>query len=206
LRDPEAAISATDDPPYGVIDAMRAEYVATRALALACAGRILEAEHELDTLTEVSTHPDASGLSVTARAVIAARRHDLMCVRDQLHKLRQLGIRDPLIIAQRGSPELSAALEELDDPILIAFVKPRSSQGTAQASLLDLLTPREHQVLQLLTRGRTNREIAASLVIEEGTAKVHVRHILRKLGVRSRTEAAVLTTALTRGDGARGGS
>jgi DNA-binding NarL/FixJ family response regulator len=71
---------------------------------------------------------------------------------------------------------------------------------------LDLLTPRELQVLQLLTRGRTNREIAATLVIAEVTAKVHVRHILRKLGVRSRTEAAVLNTALARQDGASGRS
>jgi tetratricopeptide (TPR) repeat protein len=54
LPDTDAAISATDDAPYGVIDAMRAEYVATRALALACAGRIAEAEYQLDTLAEVS--------------------------------------------------------------------------------------------------------------------------------------------------------
>jgi ATP/maltotriose-dependent transcriptional regulator MalT len=206
LRDAEAAISATDDPPYGVIDAMRAEYVATRALALACAGRIEEAEHQLDTLTEVSTHPDASGLSVTTRAVIAARRQDVVSVGNQLHKLRRLGILDPLVVAQRGSPELSAALEELEDPSLIAFVKARSRQGAKQGSLLDLLTPRELQVLQLLTRGRTNREIAATLVIAEVTAKVHVRHILRKLGVRSRTEAAVLNTALARAGEASGRS
>ena len=92
LGDTEAAISATDEPPYGVIDAMRAEYVATRALALACAGQIAEAEYQLDTLTEVSTQPDASGLSVTTRAVIAARQRDLATVGDQLHKLMRLGI------------------------------------------------------------------------------------------------------------------
>jgi LuxR family transcriptional regulator, maltose regulon positive regulatory protein len=204
LRDVEAAISATGGPPHGVIDAMRAEYVATRALAFACAGRIEEAEHQLDTLTEVSTHPDASGLSIAARAVIAARQQDLVCVGNQLHKLRQLGILDPLIVAQRGSPELSAAVEELDDPSLIAFVKTKSNQAAKQESLLDSLTPRELQVLQLLTRGRTNREIAATLVIAEVTAKVHVRHILRKLGVRSRTEAAVLTTTLAGADRANG--
>jgi LuxR family maltose regulon positive regulatory protein len=206
LRDTDAAISATDDAPYGVIDAMRAEYVATRALALACAGRIAEAEYQLDTLAEVSMHPDASGLSVAARAVIAARRQDIASVGEQLHKLRRLGIRDPLIIAQRGSPELSTAVKELDDPSLIAFMKARSNQGTKQGNLLDSLTPRELEVLQLLTRGRTNREIAATLVIAEVTAKVHVRHILRKLGVRSRTEAAVLNTALAHVDQASGRS
>jgi DNA-binding NarL/FixJ family response regulator len=57
--------------------------------------------------------------------------------------------------------------------------------------LLASLTPREREVLELVARGYTNREIAASLVIAEVTAKVHVRRVIRKLGVRSRTEAAV---------------
>ena len=152
LRDTDAAISATDDAPLGVIEAMRAEYVATRALALACAGRIAEAEYQLDTLAEVSMHPDASGLSVAARAVIAARRLDLASVGEQLHKLRRSGILDPLIIAQRGSPELSTAVKELDDPSLIAFMKVRSSQGTKQGNLLDSLTPRELEVSTQNTR------------------------------------------------------
>jgi ATP/maltotriose-dependent transcriptional regulator MalT len=197
LRDTDAAISVTDDPPYGVIDGMRAEYVATRALALACAGRVAESEHILGTLTEVSTHPDASAVCSTARAVIAAHRHDLVAVREQLLHLSRLGIRDPVIVAQRGSPELAAALAELGDPSLISFVEAESDE-IKHRSLLDALTAREFEVLQLLTRGRTNREIAAELVIAEVTAKVHVRHILKKLGVRSRTEAAVLTTTLAR--------
>ena len=56
------------------------------------AGQIAEAEYQLDTLTEVSTQPDASGLSVTARAVIAARQRDLASVGYQPHKLIRLGI------------------------------------------------------------------------------------------------------------------
>jgi len=201
LGDATIANSATDAPPFGVIEAMRAEYVATRALAFACAGRIVEAEDALDTLTEVSTNPDARGLSVAARAVIAARQQDIGAVEDHLNKLRRLGLLDPLVVAQRGSPDLSAAVAELDDPKLIAFIKLSLSQGEKDESLLDALTPRENEVLQLLARGRTNREIASTLVIAEVTAKVHVRHILKKLGVRSRTEAAILTTALAHADG-----
>jgi DNA-binding NarL/FixJ family response regulator len=53
------------------------------------------------------------------------------------------------------------------------------------------LTPRERQVYELLAEGKTNREIASTLFITEPTVKVHVRHVFRKLGVRSRTEAAV---------------
>jgi DNA-binding NarL/FixJ family response regulator len=52
------------------------------------------------------------------------------------------------------------------------------------------LTTRERQVLELVARGATNREIGAELFMAEKTASVHVSRILAKLGVRSRTEAA----------------
>ena len=59
------------------------------------------------------------------------------------------------------------------------------------------LTPREAQVLDLLARGYTNREIAATLVISVKTASVHVSHILRKLGAPNRLEAAAIAHRLT---------
>lgn len=54
------------------------------------------------------------------------------------------------------------------------------------------LTAREAEVLSLVAAGRTNREIGSELYISEKTASVHVSNILRKLGVRSRVEAAVI--------------
>jgi DNA-binding NarL/FixJ family response regulator len=53
------------------------------------------------------------------------------------------------------------------------------------------LTPRETEVLALLTTGQTNQQIAESLNISKGTAKVHVERIIRKLEVSDRTQAAV---------------
>lgn len=53
------------------------------------------------------------------------------------------------------------------------------------------LSEREIQVLRLLAAGRSNKEIAADLVITEKTVKAHVSHILAKLGVASRTQAAL---------------
>jgi DNA-binding NarL/FixJ family response regulator len=61
----------------------------------------------------------------------------------------------------------------------------------ADAPLTEPLTPRELEVLGLMKLGRTNRQIAADLVISLGTAKNHVEHIISKLGVSDRTQAVV---------------
>ncbi|RQO53443.1 DNA-binding response regulator [Paucibacter sp. KBW04] len=53
------------------------------------------------------------------------------------------------------------------------------------------LSPRELEILRELTRGASNKEIARTLNIAETTVKIHVQHILRKLGVSSRVQAAV---------------
>jgi DNA-binding CsgD family transcriptional regulator len=58
-----------------------------------------------------------------------------------------------------------------------------------------MLTGRERDVLGLLLEGLTNAEIAERLFISPSTAKVHVRHILEKLGARTRLEAVVRAQA-----------
>ena len=74
------------------------------------------------------------------------------------------------------SPQVSSyLLRELQEP-----VKPTT------------LTDREAQVLSLLAQGKSNKEIASYLQIAEDTVKSHIRHILTKLGVQSRTQAVIL--------------
>lgn len=55
----------------------------------------------------------------------------------------------------------------------------------------DALTARELEILRLVAEGQTNREIASGLIVAVGTIKAHVEHILGKLGVADRTQAAV---------------
>lgn len=60
-----------------------------------------------------------------------------------------------------------------------------------QENKLDLLTPKETEVLYFIAEGDANKVIARKMDISEGTVKVHVKRVLRKLGFRSRVEAAV---------------
>lgn len=57
---------------------------------------------------------------------------------------------------------------------------------------LALLSPREHEILREIASGASNKEIARTLAIAETTVKIHVQHILRKLNLSSRVQAAVL--------------
>ena len=65
-------------------------------------------------------------------------------------------------------------------------------QSPQQGSPLDQLTGREREILSLLSRGKSNKAIAHALDISHDTVKLHVRHILSKLHLSSRVEAAVL--------------
>ena len=71
--------------------------------------------------------------------------------------------------------------------------RPPGPEGGDSASTPppNTLTPRELEVLRLLVQGKTNQEIAEDLLISRATAKVHVQHIIAKLGVSDRTQAIV---------------
>jgi DNA-binding NarL/FixJ family response regulator len=74
-----------------------------------------------------------------------------------------------------------------------AVERPAANDGglvTATAELASL-TPRQRQVLDLLVRGHSNREIAKQLGVAQGTVRIHVAAILRALNVRNRTQAAL---------------
>jgi len=71
---------------------------------------------------------------------------------------------------------------------------PATEPAAAPADPLEQLSPREHEILREIAAGASNKEIARSLAIAETTVKIHVQHILRKLGLSSRVQAAVLLT------------
>ena len=82
----------------------------------------------------------------------------------------------------------------LDPSITRAVIEEFSHRPRAQEDLgerLEELTARELEVLQLLARGLSNAEIAAELVISDGTAKTHVARVLQKLDLRDRVQAVI---------------
>lgn len=71
----------------------------------------------------------------------------------------------------------------------------RPAEAVAIPEGLDALSPRERETLEQVARGASNKEIARHLEISEATVKIHVQHILRKLNLRSRVQAAVYASS-----------
>jgi DNA-binding NarL/FixJ family response regulator len=69
------------------------------------------------------------------------------------------------------------------------------TNGTTPA-FLNTLTPRESAVMEGVRQGHSNKQIARELDLREPTVKVHIRHIMRKLGVRNRTQVALIAERL----------
>ena len=98
------------------------------------------------------------------------------------------------------SPELSAQLlrrlvDEQEEQASTQTPSPAVQKEQA-APLSEALTPRELEVLRLVVKGKTNKEIARELVVSDLTVKTHVQRIIRKLGVSDRTQAAVRAVEL----------
>ena len=96
---------------------------------------------------------------------------------------------DELVAALRAAHDGELTL----DPALARRLM-ASLRAARTPSPADELTPREREILALVARGSSNREIATELVISERTARTHVSNILRKLDLRSRTQAALWAT------------
>jgi len=86
--------------------------------------------------------------------------------------------------------------QSLLDPALTEKVIRRLHSGKDQDPLLASLTPQEHRILELVTEGKTNRQIANEIFLAEKTVKNYVSNLLAKLGMNRRTEAAIYAARL----------
>lgn len=76
---------------------------------------------------------------------------------------------------------------------------PRPQEPPAGPQALDKLSPREKEILALIAKGQSNKQIARELDIAETTVKIHVQHIFKKLDLSSRVQVAVLAASLGMG-------
>ncbi len=99
---------------------------------------------------------------------------------------------DSLVVALRDIVSGKTVVAPTLAPILAKVVQGNVPNGNEEETPFEDLTPRETEILGLLAEGQSNKVIARNLGISDGTVKLHVKAILRKLNVHSRVEAAVL--------------
>ena len=187
------------------LPAMRGEVWGSRGLALGCMGRLAEAERFADEFagTTMAIEPTMLGLCIHAIAALKARDQNLDVTLQQLVAGSfDAGAVDFVITTYRASPDLLAALLRCAETAeATAYIVARANDGELAKSLgldtlsvhdpVSTLSPREREVYDLLCEGLSNVEIARRLFISPATAKVHVRHVYDKLGIRSRTAIAL---------------
>ena len=98
---------------------------------------------------------------------------------------------DDLVVALRDIVAGKTVVAPDLAPVLARVVQGENIPAQ-ETSPFSELTPRESEILSLLAEGQSNKAIARNLGISDGTVKLHVKAILRKLGVHSRVEAAVI--------------
>ena len=91
-----------------------------------------------------------------------------------------------------------AAGRSMLDPAVTARVLERIRSGPKAHAGLERLTPHEQRILELIGEGKTNRQIAQTLNLAEKTVKNYVSSVLSKLGLESRTQAAIFVTRTLR--------
>jgi LuxR family maltose regulon positive regulatory protein len=214
---PERALEATDvDFERVPGPSLHGDFLAVRALAHSLTGRRDTALSLVDESQKTTDHVEirvlcafvVSILEIQAAKDPAATRAQkaLSLALAEAHATENY---DAFVLAYRAFPSLLAGMAIRDDASTNAcrMRMPVADDRLAEKAGLrvrqrptratDGLTPREEEVLRLISRGLSNRQIAATLWIAESTAKVHVHNVLTKLGARSRTEAVSMSSAIT---------
>lgn len=143
----------------------------------------------IEVVRRIANDPDTSG----TRAVMLTTFADESLLVDAVragacgYLLKSMPPEDIRAAVRMAASGQTAVASQLVDRLLHEYAEGR----TTRSPVLDRLTERETDVLREVAAGRSNTEIAARLFVSEGTVKTHIAAVLRKLGVRNRTQAAV---------------
>ncbi len=185
-----------------------AAHLGITALMCAGAGSSSEALTRSEQATVIASTGETRAYAELTRLILAIREQpDSADVLDQgiqlIEQYRDNELLDPLVLAYRAYPPMLELFGQHGSaaPILADLLVASNDTSLAEAAgislasargAVNLLTPREIEVMGLILRGLTNAAIADELVISRSTAKVHVRNIMKKYGVRTRVELVLL--------------
>ena len=206
LQDParaEAVLSIDDKAE--VNRAMRAEVTVTRALVSAALGEIERARRLAEDAAILTSSID---IAVYVEGLNAIGSLDVDSADRLLGLATNLGIWDPLVTFVRTFPTLLPliAASEAGQEQLTWLLRRSNDFDLARTAKLPIgkrpktrrlpLSPREHDVLELICQGLSDKQIGKVLFISPRTAKVHANHALTKLGAHTRAEAAARYSVL----------
>jgi DNA-binding NarL/FixJ family response regulator len=200
-----------DSPDRFPFEGERGEYLATLALAHACARQGKAAMSLLDEAEAISKTIEVETLVPLTRAIVSLSDSDADAphlAAEAITRAIELGNVDSLVVAYRACPQLlttpSPLADTLKKSLAALMLQARDGALAKQCGLAthashcsERLTRREVEVVGLIGQGLTNKKIAGVLFISEATVKVHVLHIFEKLGVRTRTEAALRAASMS---------
>jgi DNA-binding NarL/FixJ family response regulator len=164
----------------------------------------LAARHRPDVVLMDLRMPKADGVEATRRILTANPSVEVVVLTTHAD---EASILDALRAGARGYLTKDAGIAEISraihaaaahqavlDPLvqsqlLAAATSSAPAATPVDRALPDELTPREAEVLSLIARGLSNREIADTLVVSEATVKTHVNHVFSKIGARDRAQA-----------------
>jgi DNA-binding NarL/FixJ family response regulator len=200
LGDPTRAYAALTGPPLNRLGkAINGERLATRALACASLGDRSGALEDAKGALSKSRLLEVRALSNTATAIAALASGDTVGATAAVREALDAETPHAVVLGLRAHPPLTEPVLEVSGrERLSALLSSSKDAGLARRAGVQVprsklrsesLSPRELEIHGLLAQGLTNQEIAKLLFISQSTTKVHVRHILEKLGVRSRVEA-----------------
>jgi two-component system, NarL family, response regulator len=109
---------------------------------------------------------------------------------EEIYEVLCVGARGYVLKGESGREDLLNCIRAVSRGEM--WIHPFAASRLAERMTAPSLTSREKEVLHLMAVGKSNKEIGSSLDVTEGTVKVHVNHILAKLGVTGRVEAIVV--------------
>ncbi|MBI3898427.1 MAG: response regulator transcription factor [Gammaproteobacteria bacterium] len=192
-----------DDHPI-VLNALQTELGAGNecllANSLGVSMKLIERHRDIDLIILDLDLPDSHGTEALLRLRGAAPTVPILVLsasndREEIRQVLDLGAcgfvpKTTAISVLRHAIQLVLAGGTYWPTEIVRLDRRTTEPARAHGNLGDKLTPRETEILPLIVLGLSNKEIAARLALSGNTVRVHVAHILKKMGVANRTQAA----------------